>query len=209
MSSCELAVTLPELSTIMFVVVQETSMRIRKRIRTSKQYRGVSCDAITSPGNPSLVVTCCAAGMQCVDVLTLDGGLLQTFRDDYRHKGQLLFTWPYYVTCNTQGEVVVSDCQSKNGIICLCRNGKVNYEANLNQDVIRDPRGICTDRFGNIFIADKTGNAVHCLNNEGQYQSVLINEADGLLSPIALCLSPFGQLVVTQENGDIKVYKHS
>lgn len=208
-SSCELAVTLPELSTIMFVVVQETSMRIRKRIRTSKQYRGVSCDAITCPGTPSLVVTCCAAGMQCVDVLTLDGGLLQTFRDDYRHKGQLLFTWPYYVTCNTQGEIVVSDCQSKNGIICLYRNGKVRYEANLNQDVIKDPRGICTDRFGNIFIADKTGNAVHCLNNEGDYQSVLINEADGLQSPIAVCLSPFGQLVVTQENGDIKVYKHS
>lgn len=184
-------------------------MRIRKRIRTSKQYRGVSCDAITCPGTPSLVVTCCAAGMQCVDVLTLDGGLLQTFRDDYRHKGQLLFTWPYYVTCNTQGEVVVSDCQSKNGIICLYRNGKVRYEANLNQDVIRDPRGICTDQFGNIFIADKTGNAVHCLSNEGDYQSVLINEADGLHSPIAVCLSPFGQLVVTQENGDIKVYKHS
>ncbi|XP_061189281.1 E3 ubiquitin-protein ligase TRIM33-like [Saccostrea echinata] len=208
-SSCELAVTLPELSTIMFVVVQETSMRIRKRIRTSKQYRGVSCDAITCPGNPSLVVTCCAAGMQCVDVLTLDGVLIQTYRDDYRHKGQLLFTWPYYVTCNTQGEVVVSDCQSKNGIICLYRDGKVRYEANLSQDVIKDPRGICTDRFGNIFIADKTGNTIHCLDNEGKYKSILINQTDGLQSPIAVCLSPFGQLVVTQENGDIKVYKHS
>ena len=208
-SSREMAVTLPEMSTIVFVVIQEESMRVRKRIRTAKQYRGISCDAISTPGNPSLVVSCCASGMQCIDVLSLDGVLIQTYRDDYRQRGHLLFTWPYYVTCNSKGEIIVSDCQTRNGVISLFRDGKVKFDEALPEHVIKDPRGICNDQLGNILMADKTGNSIHCLDPLGKYKSILVTPADGLVHPIAVCLSPFGQLIVTQENGEIKVFKHS
>jgi hypothetical protein len=206
-SSSELVVTLPELSTLIFVVLKDNNMRIRKRIRTAKQYRGVACDAVSVPGNPCIVVSCCSSGGQCVDVMTVDGAILQTYRDDYRQHGRLLFTWPYYICTNNNGEIIVSDCQSRNNLICLCRNGKARYEESMNESVIRDPRGMCTDRLGNIIIADKNGNAVHLIGNDGKYRSIVLNSNDGLVSPIAVCLSPFGHLIVTQENGDMKVFK--
>ena len=206
-SSSELVVTLPELSTLIFVVLKDNNMRIRKRIRTAKQYRGVACDAVSVPGNPCIVVSCCSSGGQCVDVMTVDGAILQTYRDDYRQHGRLLFTWPYYICTNNNGEIIVSDCQSRNNLICLCRNGKARYEESMNESVIRDPRGMCTDRLGNIIIADKNGNAVHLIGNDGEYRSIVLNSNDGLVSPIAVCLSPFGHLIVTQENGDMKVFK--
>lgn len=206
-SSTELAVTLPELSTIIFVVLMDDLMRVRKRIRTAKQYRGIACDAVSVPGNPCLVASCCSSGGQCVDVMTVDGQILQTYRDDYRQHGRLLFTWPYYICTNTQGEILVSDCQSRNNLICLGRNGKARYEEPMNESIIRDPRGMCTDRTGNILIADKNGNAIHMLGTDGKYKNVVLSGNDGLISPIAVCLSPFGHLIVTQENGDIKVFK--
>lgn len=206
-SSTELVVTLPELSTLIFVILKDEVMRIRKRIRTAKQYRGVACDAFSVPGNPCIVVSCCSSGGQCVDVLTVDGAILQTYRDDYRQHGRLLFTWPYYICTNNQGEIVVSDCQSRNNLICLGRNGKARYEESMNESVIKDPRGMCTDRLGNVLIADKNGNAIHMLGIDGKYKYVVMTSNDGLVSPIAVCLSPFGHLIVTQENGDIKVFK--
>lgn len=142
-SSSELVITLPELSTILFVVLKDSSMRIRKRIRTAKQYRGVACDAVSVPGNPCIVVSCCSSGGQCVDVMTVDGAILQTYRDDYRQHGRLLFTWPYYICTNNQGEIIVSDCQSRNNLICLCRNGKARYEEPMNESIIRDPPAEC------------------------------------------------------------------
>ena len=206
-SSTELVVTLPELSTIIFVILKDDVMRVRKRIRTAKQYRGIACDAVSVPGNPCIVVSCCSSGGQCVDVMTVDGVILQTYRDDYRQHGRLLFTWPYYICTNTQGEILVSDCQSRNNLICLGRNGKARYEEPMNETIIRDPRGMCTDRTGNILIADKNGNAIHMLGVDGKYKHIVLSTNDGLVNPIAVCLSPFGQLIVTQENGDIKVFK--
>ncbi|XP_033759177.1 tripartite motif-containing protein 2-like [Pecten maximus] len=208
-ASAEVVVTLPELATIMFVSVQDNNMRIRKRVRTVKQYRGISCDVTTSPNDPVLVVSCCASGIQCVDVLALDGTVLQTYREDRRQPGKLLFTWPYYVTTNAAGEILVSDCQSRNGIICICRDGGVKFEQVLPDNIVCDPRGICTDRQGNLFLADKTGNSVHALGPDGEYKSRVLCSADGLIHPIAVCLSPFGHLIITQENGDVKVFKYS
>ncbi|CAG2221270.1 unnamed protein product [Mytilus edulis] len=206
-SSTELVLTLPELSTLMLVILKDDVMRIWKRIRTAKQYRGVACDAFSVAGNSCIVVSCCSSGGQCVDVLTVHGAILQTYRDDYRQHGRLLFTWPYYICTNNQGEIVVSDCQSRNNLICLGRNGKARYEESMNESVIKDTREMCTDRLGNVLIADKNGNAIHMLGIDGKNKYVVMTSNDGLVSPIAVCLSPFGHLIVTQENGDIKVFK--
>lgn len=207
--SKEVAVTLPELSTILFISVQSNNMRIRKRLRTQKQYRGISCDGSNSTSNPVLVVSCCATGTQCVDILSFEGIIIQTYRENKLNPGKLLFTWPYYVTTNAKGEVIVSDCQSRNAIMCLCRDGEVRFEQELPEDLFGDPRGVCTDRNGTIFLADKTGNSVHCLDADGKYKSKILAPGDGLQHPIALALSPFGHLIVTQENGEVKVFKYS
>lgn len=207
-SKDELSVTLPELSTIVFVYVQESGMRIRRRIRTTKQYRGVACDDITNPIIPNLVVTCCTSGNQSADVITLDGVVLQSFRDDSRMIGRSLFTWPYYITTNPTGDMVISDCETRNGVLCLSQKGIVKQEFPLSENHIQDPRGICTDTQGAIFLADKAGNAVHIMRGDGTYDRPLITKRDGIMQPIALCISPFGQLIITQENGDIKVFQY-
>ncbi|XP_060577053.1 E3 ubiquitin-protein ligase TRIM33-like [Ruditapes philippinarum] len=71
---------------------------------------------------------------------------------------------------------------------------------------IQDPRGICTDLDGNVYLADKSAHAIHSLTSDGHYRKCVVSARDELVQPIAVCVSPFGHIIVTQDNGDIKVY---
>ncbi|XP_060568995.1 E3 ubiquitin-protein ligase TRIM33-like [Ruditapes philippinarum] len=202
----DVAVTLPEISTLVFVTVNEKTMLLQKRIKTVKQYRGICCFEDTSGGKPVIIVSCCASNNQSVDVLSLDGEILKSHRHDNRQQGRTLFTWPYYVTVNNEGEIIVSDCETKTGLLYLDKKGDVKYDYLAIQVVIQDPRGICTDLDGNVYLADKSAHAIHSLTSDGHYRKCVVSARDELVQPIAVCVSPFGHIIVTQDNGDIKVY---
>lgn len=202
----DVAVTLPEISTLVFVAVNEKTMILLKRIKTVKQYRGICCHQDASDGNPVIIVSCCASNNQSVDVLSLDGEILHTHRQDNRQPNRNLFTWPYYVAVNSDGEIVVSDCETKTGLLYLDKEGHVKYDYLSIGVVIQDPRGICTDLDGNVYLADKSAHAIHSLTADGHYRKCVVSALDELVQPIAVCVSPFGHIIVTQDNGDIKVY---
>ena len=202
----DVAVTLPEISTLVFVTVNEKNMVLKKRIKTVKQYRGICCFDENESGNPKIIVSCCASNNQSVDILGLDGEILQSLRHDNRNPGRTLFTWPYYVTVNNTGEIIVSDCETKTGLLYLDSKGDVKYDYLSMNVVIQDPRGICTDLDGNVYLADKSAHAIHSLTSDGQYRKCVVSARDELIQPIAVCVSPFGHIIVTQDNGDIKVY---
>lgn len=202
----DVAVTLPEISTLVFVTVNEKTMILLKRIKTVKQYRGICCHQETEDGKPVIIVSCCASNNQSVDVLSLDGEILHTHRQDNRQPNRNLFTWPYYVGVNSEGEIVVSDCETKTGLLYLDKKGHVKYDYLSIGVVIQDPRGICTDLDGNVYLADKSAHAIHSLTADGHYRKCVVSALDDLVQPIAVCVSPFGHIIVTQDNGDIKVY---
>ena len=202
----DVAVTLPEISTLVFVTVNEKTMVLLKRIKTVKQYRGICCHQETDDGKPVIIVSCCASNNQSVDVLSLEGEILHTHRQDNRQPNRNLFTWPYYVGVNAGGEIVVSDCETKTGLLYLDKRGHVKYDYLSIGIVIQDPRGICTDLDGNVYLADKSAHAIHSLTADGQYRKCVVSALDDLVQPIAVCVSPFGHIIVTQDNGDIKVY---
>lgn len=202
----DVCVTLPEISTLVFVTVNENSMSMQKRIKTVKQYRGICCHAYKDADKPSIIVSCCASNNQSVDVLSLEGEILHSFRHDNRKPGRTLFTWPYYVTSNTKGEIVVSDCETKTGLLYLDSKGDVKYDCLSIGVVIQDPRGICTDINDNVYLADKSAHAIHSLTPDGKYRKCVVTSKNDLHQPIAICVSPFGHIIVTQDNGDVKVY---
>lgn len=202
----DVCVTLPEISTLVFVTVNENSMSMQKRIKTVKQYRGICCHASEDPEKPSIIVSCCASNNQSVDILSLEGEILHSFRHDSRKPGRTLFTWPYYVTTSNNGEIIVSDCETKTGLLYLDSKGEVKYDCLSIGVVIQDPRGICTDINGNVFLADKSAHAIHSLTPDGKYRKCVVTSKNELHQPIAVCVSPFGHVIVTQDNGDVKVY---
>ena len=203
----DVVVTLPEISTLVFVTVGENVMKLQKRIKTVKQYRGICCYTNEEEGaKPVMIVSCCASNNQSVDVLSLDGEILFTHRQDNRQPSRNLFTWPYYVAVNGDGEIVVSDCETKTGLLYLDKKGDVKYDYVNAGVVIQDPRGICTDLDGNVYLADKSAHAIHSFTTDGNYRKCVVSARDELVQPIAVCVSPFGHIIVTQDNGDIKVY---
>ncbi|KAH3893687.1 E3 ubiquitin-protein ligase TRIM33-like [Dreissena polymorpha] len=202
----DVVVTLPEISTLVFVMVSENVMKLQKRIKTVKQYRGICCLQETDDRKSLIIVSCCATNNQSVDVLSLEGEILISHRHDSRQPGKNLFTWPYYVGVNSEGEIVVSDCETKTGLLVLDKDGNVKYDYLSIGVVIQDPRGICTDLDGNIYLADKSAHAIHSLTADGHYRKCVVSALDDLVQPIAVCVSPFGHIMVTQDNGDIKVY---
>ena len=203
---CDVCVTLPEISTLVFVTVNEKSMSMQKRIKTVKQYRGICCHAYEDAEKPSIIVSCCSSNNQSVDILSLEGEIIHSFRHDSRKPGRTLFTWPYYVTTSVNGEIIVSDCETKTGLLYLNANGEVKYDCLSIGVVIQDPRGICTDINGNVYLADKSAHAIHSLTPDGKYRKCVVTSKNDLHQPIAICVSPFGHVIVTQDNGDVKVY---
>ncbi|KAL3887290.1 hypothetical protein ACJMK2_027233 [Sinanodonta woodiana] len=200
------AVTLPEIFMVALIKMEGESMKLQKRIKIIKQYRGICCQISENPSDSKLIVSSCASNNQCVDVLNIEGEVLMSFREDTRFPGKQLFTWPYYVTTNLTGDIIVSDCETKTGLVYLAKSGQIKHDCLAIGIVIQDPRGICADVMGNVYLADKSAHVIHSLTAGGEYVKAVVTGRDGLVQPIAVSISPFGHLIVTQDNGDIKVF---
>ncbi|XP_013395800.1 tripartite motif-containing protein 2-like [Lingula anatina] len=71
------------------------------------------------------------------------------------------------------------------------------------------PCGVCTDSYGQIFIADNIKHRIVVLSPQGQFFRYIATKADGLNNPVALAINPAGQLVVAEEDGMIKTFQYS
>ncbi|XP_071160484.1 uncharacterized protein [Mytilus edulis] len=49
------------------------------------------------------------------------------------------------------------------------------------------PAGLCTDSYGNIFVADYLSNRIKVISKDGKNSKVLINEEDGPKTPCCIC----------------------
>lgn len=67
---------------------------------------------------------------------------------------------------------------------------------------LKAPDGITSDEKGNIYVVGRQSNNIHRLSSDGTSSEVVLNQEDGLNSPIAICFSKdYKQLLVSNNNG--------
>ncbi|XP_013381058.1 tripartite motif-containing protein 2-like [Lingula anatina] len=145
-----------------------------------------------------------------------------TFHPD---SGQLLNTIPLrmcknpvYITVNSLNDSIVIldiDCV-KSCVHVLSPTGNQLYQYQYGEkgsDGSGDGQlgglcGVCTDSYGQIFIADTINHRIVVLSPQGQFIRYIATEDDGLEHPIALAINPAGQLVVAEEDGMVKTFQY-
>ncbi|XP_035658268.1 tripartite motif-containing protein 3-like [Branchiostoma floridae] len=106
-----------------------------------------------------------------------------------------------YVTTNKDGDVLVTDYTSR-GVYVYTNSGNLRFRfggRGSAEAQFRFPRGICTDRFGNILVANQGNGRVDMFTSRGKFVRSVVK----INNPFGIALGPDGQLVVTN------VYRHS
>ncbi|CAG2230475.1 unnamed protein product [Mytilus edulis] len=79
--------------------------------------------------------------------------------------------------------IIYSDYEG-HAIYCINVSGKKIWQ--FKQD-LREPQGLCTDRFGNIIVTDGASNRIIVVASDGRGSKELISEEDGLKDPMCIC----------------------
>ncbi|XP_063411313.1 uncharacterized protein LOC134694242 [Mytilus trossulus] len=87
------------------------------------------------------------------------------------------------VCCNDV--VIFSDYKGK-AVSCINKSGEQIWQ--YQQDFL-GPRGLCTDTYGNIIVADMVSDRIIVISKDGQESKVLISKEDGLTFPQIICFS--------------------
>ncbi|XP_078691726.1 protein brain tumor-like [Branchiostoma floridae x Branchiostoma belcheri] len=117
--------------------------------------------------------------------------------------------WPWYITVDGEGNILVSDkdnhhvyVYNEDGQFLFKFGGRGSGEGQLDF-----PRGICTDGAGNIIVADWGNKRVEMFDKKGIF---LKHIATDMKSPWAVAMAPQGQLIVTDtKEHTVTVFKHS
>jgi sugar lactone lactonase YvrE len=120
-----------------------------------------------------------------------DGRFLTRFY--YRFLGDLKVPCPYYTATNDDDHLIVSDFRN-NVVKVFSYTGKILFKITK----LNCPRGVCTDPYGNILIAEGDGHCVSMYSPYGKFLCKVLTEEDGLKYPLALDMNASGQLLVTQ-----------
>ncbi|XP_078605475.1 uncharacterized protein LOC144878587 [Branchiostoma floridae x Branchiostoma japonicum] len=104
--------------------------------------------------------------------------------------------WPRYITVGGKGNIIVSGRYSQ----CVhVHNGYGQFQFQFGgegsgEGQLNEPRGICTDRAGNIIVADYGNSRVEMFDKRGRFLKSITTD---LNRPCAVAMATQGQLVVT------------
>lgn len=93
---------------------------------------------------------------------------------------------------------------AKEALVCLTEDGSVRYST--QQHDMKRPVSLVGDLSGNAYVADTEASKIHAITADGKYRGELLSRKDGVREPLALGVNDQGQILVTQTNGDVKVY---
>ncbi|XP_013379953.1 uncharacterized protein LOC106151306 [Lingula anatina] len=137
-----------------------------------------------------------------------------TFHAD---SGQLLNTiplsmcrGPVFITVNSVNDnIVISDWGRCVHVLSPTGDHLYQYDGSREGSELWYPRGVCTDSYGHIFIADTGNDRIVALSPQGQFIRYIVTEDDGLKSPSAVVINPAtGQLVVGEFYGNVKTFQY-
>lgn len=177
-------------------------IKLKQTVKTQKSYHGVS-----ALGHDKLAVSYLGSG-KSVDIISLEGVIERTL--SMEEHGEPLFFDPRYLA-TTKGDnqlILVSDFR-KQSIIGLTSDGQVKFKfQSSNGHRTLKPLGICSDRFGNIFVADYSRDEIVLLNKDGKYQRSVVTREDEIDRPVAVDISRDGRLVIVQNDGMVRVFSY-
>lgn len=112
------------------------------------------------------------------------GELKQTIQ--HNSSGHELFKEPYFITENTNRDVVVSDL-GHNAIIVAEYGGnhRFSYTGPPSGPKLT-PRGVCTDALSHILVSDFETHTIHMLDKDGRFLTHLLTRSDDILEPWGL-----------------------
>ncbi|XP_062581943.1 uncharacterized protein LOC134243724, partial [Saccostrea cucullata] len=170
--------------------------RHRNIIKLSKDHRikttvipntapWIPLSVYSSPSTGDLLV-----GIRITDTKTAQvnrytaGQHIQTIQHD--NTGQRLYSNPYYITENRNGDVIVSDSWRSAVVVTDSRGRhRFSYTGPPSGSGL-DPRGICTDALSHILLCDVNTHTVHILDSDGGLLSQIDREQHGIDTPRGL-----------------------
>nr|XP_034309754.1 uncharacterized protein LOC109617067 [Crassostrea gigas] len=139
------------------------------------------------------------------------GQLIQTIQHDNTGRG--LYIYPYYITENNNGDVVVSDhIESKSSAVVVTERGgrhRFSYTGPPSGSEL-EPRGICTDALSHILVCDGKTKTVQMLDKDGQFLSHLLTESQEMGEPQSLSydVNTHRLWVGSVDNNKVCVYRY-
>ena len=135
------------------------------------------------------------------------GAILETIPDKNDNDTEDILTEPHYLTSNANNYVIVSDQAAPNIKIF---DPKGNCLAITTGNIMRpfQPYGVCTDKLGYIFVADRDDHRVHLLAPDGRFIRYLVSRDHDVWHPMAVAINHEGHLVVTEALGKVKVFRY-
>lgn len=112
-----------------------------------------------------------------------------------------------YIDQNSNGDI----CLSFGIVIVLRTNGEYKFtykgkEAPLSQPFLS--RGLCTDVLGHILVADENNRAIHVLDKDGCFLTMLTIPGEPGAIPISVCLDRKNNLGIGCADGEIRILKY-
>lgn len=127
------------------------------------------------------------------------------------HNHRAFFACPMYVTENGLGDICVSDWNKKSVVVVSKSSSKkFEYEGHKEQNDEEnkfDPRGICTDSFHHIIVADYWHHRLHVLDDKGHFLRYFVY--DNIRGPTGMCIDENNILYVGELGGkSVNVIKY-
>ncbi|XP_071150373.1 chromosome partition protein Smc-like [Mytilus edulis] len=108
-----------------------------------------------------------------------------------------------YYLVNWNDRAIYSDLQGK-AVSCIDGTGTQIWQ--YQQD-FSGPKGLCTDTYGNIIVADEKSVRLIVISKDGKESKVLISAEDGLACPQCICLNGSSGFICSRIGLDIFITK--
>ncbi|XP_078573674.1 E3 ubiquitin-protein ligase TRIM32-like [Branchiostoma floridae x Branchiostoma japonicum] len=139
-----------------------------------------------------------------VQVFRPDGTYVRTvsLEQQMKHPSQFM-----NITVDRNGRILVS-VWNEHYVYVYNNDGQFLFQfGSMGSHVgqLKYPHGICTDRSGNIIVADCGNSRVEMFDKRGRFLKHIATEMAG---PLAVAMAPQGQLVVTDEKNAVTIFSN-
>ncbi|XP_069140982.1 E3 ubiquitin-protein ligase TRIM56-like [Argopecten irradians] len=121
--------------------------------------------------------------------------------------------YPARLALNGNGNLVISDwvaqaviIQDGKGTILSCYKGE---KGNNGLETDFNPRGICVDKEGNIYVVNSETDTIEMLDASGSYKNDILDKEDGLDSPWSVACDKSNRLWVGSQKGAMMIFNLS
>ncbi|XP_056007533.1 uncharacterized protein LOC125666241 isoform X2 [Ostrea edulis] len=172
----------------------------------------------TSPWEPRCV--CCSPStgdlMVAMRNIDTDTGKVTRYNSSGQHiltiehdnTGHTLYSVPYYITENNNGDIIVSDL-SRDAVVVTERGGRhrFSYTGPPSGSSLR-PLGICTDALSHILVCNWNTHTVQMIDKDGHFLSLLLTRQHGINRPRSLNYDDKTHLLWVGSYNTVSVYRY-